>query len=189
MPIHVCHRWRPMPKPWVRFIERAASAAKTLYIIKIKTRSSCEIEDFTLKFCRVCGFRIRVWGSYRTSRSFWYGYGSVAELPELRDIVAQACRTRRGSGRVQNMLYPYPGYCGTGLAELTEVPGTGMQVLQNFRTFGYCGTDVQNSQKFREGINMLYPYPGSLWHRRIELPEVPGTGMSVLHKLQKFFVR
>ena len=47
-------------------------------------------------------------------------------------------------------MYPYPGCCGTGLAELTEVPGTGMNVLQNFQNFRV------------------------LWHGRTELPEVPG---------------
>ena len=116
------------------------------------------------------------------------------------------------------MMYPYPGYCATGLTELTEVSGTGMNVLISYRTYrsfgygyerltnfqkfqlrvlksyetsrtsGYCGTGVQNFQKFRAGINMLSPYPGSLWHRRTELPELPGTGMSVLQKLQKFIV-
>ena len=84
-------------------------------------------------FCRVCGFRVRVWGSYRTSRSFGYRYGSVTELPEVPGIVAQAYRTSRTSGRVQNMLYPYPGYCGEGRTKLPEVPGTGMGVLQNFQ--------------------------------------------------------
>ena len=104
----------------------------------------------TLKFCRVCGFRVRVWGSYRTSRSFGYGYGSVTEVPEVPGIVAQAYRTHRSSGRVQNMMYPYPGYCGAGLTELTEVQCTGMKVLQNFQNFRV------------------------LWHGRTKLPEVPG---------------
>ena len=63
--------------------------------------------------CRVCGFRVRVWESYRTSRSFGYGYGSVTELTEV-------------PGGHKNMLYPYPGYCGTGRTGLTEVPATGM---------------------------------------------------------------
>ena len=36
---------------------------------------------------------------------------------------------------------------------------------------------------------MLHPYPGFLWHWRTELPEVSGTGMSVLQKLQSFRVR
>ena len=89
----------------------------------------------TLKFCRVCGFRVRVWGSYKTSRSFGYRYGSVTELPEVPGIVAQAYRPHRSSGRVENITYPYPGNCGTGLTELTEYPGTGMKVLQNYHKF------------------------------------------------------
>ena len=111
--------------------------------------------------CRACGFRVRVWESYRTSRSFGYWHGSVTELTEVPGIVARAYRTHRSSGRVQNMLYPYPGYGGTGGTELTQVPGTGMNVLQNpqkFRVCGYerltelpeyCGTGVQIIQKFR----------------------------------------
>ena len=79
------------------------------------------VEFCALKFCRVCGFRVRVRGSYRTSRSFGYGYESVPELPEVPGIMAQAYRTHRSSRRVQNMLYPYPVYCGTGLTELTKV--------------------------------------------------------------------
>ena len=74
-------------------------------------------------------------GSYRTSRSFGYRYGSVTELPQVPGIVAQAYRTSRTSGRVHNMLYPYPGYCGEGRTELPEVPGTGMNVVQNFQKF------------------------------------------------------
>ena len=132
-----------------------------------------KVESSKVMFRRVCGFRVRVWESYRTSRSFGYGYGSVTELTEVPGIAAQAYRTHRSSGQVQNMLHPHPRYCGTGRTELTEVPGTGMKVLQNFqkfrvrvrnsyRTSGYCGTGVQNLQKFREGIKTLYPYPGSL---------------------------
>ena len=82
-------------------------------------------------FCRVCGVCVRVWESYRTSRRFGYGYESVPEVPEVPGIVARAYRNHRSSGRVQKVLYPYPGYCGTGCAELTEVQGTGMDVLQN----------------------------------------------------------
>ena len=86
---------------------------------------------YTLKFCRACGFRVRIWKSYRTSKSFGYGYESVTELPEVPGIVAQTYITPRSSGRVRKVLNPYPGYCGTGCIELTEVPGTGMNVLQN----------------------------------------------------------
>ena len=101
-------------------------------------------------FSRVRGFRVRAWEFYRTSRSFGYGYGIVTELTEVPGIVARAYRTHISSGRVQKMLYPYRGCCGTGRTELTEVPGTGMKVLQNF-------------QKFRV-----------LWHGPAVLTEVPG---------------
>ena len=77
-----------------------------------------------VKLCRVCGFRVRVWESYRTSKSFGYGYGSVTELTEVPGIVARAYRTHRSSG--------YGCECAT---ELTEVPGTGMKVLQNFQKY------------------------------------------------------
>ena len=107
-------------------------------------------------FCRVCGFRVRVWEAYRTSRSFGYGYGSVTEVTEVPGSVERAYRTHRSSGRVQNMLYPYPRYCGMGRTELTEIPGTGMKVLQNF-------------QKFRASISSGYGYESLT-----ELPEVPG---------------
>ena len=117
-----------------------------------------------------------------------------------------------------------PGYCNKGmpvprvlchsLTEVTEVPGKGMGILQTLHKFrvrvrkcyrthrssGYCGTGVQNSQKFRAGMKMLYPYPGYLRHERTELTgssgygyecrteltEVPVTGMNVLQNLQKF---
>ena len=42
--------------------------------------------------------------------------------------------------------YRSPGYGYGSLTELTEVPGTGMEVLQN-------------PQTFRVGIRMLYAYP------------------------------
>ena len=137
-------------------------------------------------FCRVCGW-VRVWESYRSSRYFGYGYGSVTEFTEVPSIVAWAYRTHRRSGRVQKIMCPYPGNCGTGRTELTEVPGTGMNVLQNSQKFrvrvrksfrtskssGYRGTGVHNLLKFRAGIEMLYPYPGYC-----------GTVVQILQKLR-----
>ena len=100
-----------------------------------------------------------------------------------------------------------PGYCNKGipvprvlcdsLTEVTEVPGKGMGILQTLqkfrvrvrkcyrtrRSFGYCGTGVQNSQKFRAGIKMLYTTGCT------ELTEVPGTGINVVQNLQKIRVR
>ena len=109
-------------------------------------------------------FGVRVWESYRTSRSFGYRYGSVIEFTEAPGNVARAYRTHRSSGRVQKMLYPYPGYCGTGRTELTEVPGTGIIV-------------IQNSQKFRVRILLSYRTHGSAgyWYSSlIKLSEAPG---------------
>ena len=74
-------------------------------------------------FCTVCGLRVRVWESYRTSRNFEYGYGSVTELPEVPGIVARAYRNSQ-KFRV-----------GTKSA----VP----------RTPGIVAWGVQNSQTFR----------------------------------------
>ena len=61
-------------------------------------------------FCRVGEFRVRVWGSYITSRSFGYGYGSVIEFTEVPGIAAPEYGTHRSSGRAQKVLYPYPRY-------------------------------------------------------------------------------
>ena len=121
-------------------------------------------------------FRVRVWESYRTYRSF--GCGSVTELTEVPGIVARAYRTHRSSGRVQKTMYPYPGLShgayranrssGYGYecpTELTEVPGTGMKVLQNF-------------QKYR-----------ALWHGPTELTEVPGRYKNAVPVPRVFVVR
>ena len=45
-------------------------------------------------------------------------YGSVTELTE-----------------VIKMIYPYPGYLWHWRTELAEVPGTGMNVVQNLQKF------------------------------------------------------
>ena len=37
-------------------------------------------------------------------------------------------------------------------------------------------------------VTKVYPHPEYLWHWRTEFPDVPGTGMNVLHNLQKFLV-
>ena len=71
------------------------------------------------------------------AQKFWAGTKNAVPVPRV--LWHAAYRTHRSSG------YGYE--CPT---ELTEVPGTGMKVLQNF-------------QKFRV-----------LWHGRTELTEVPG---------------
>ena len=64
-----------------------------------------------------------IWESYRTSRSFVYGYGSGTELTEVPRIVARAYGTHRRSGQVTKK------FCT--------------------RTPGICCPGVQNFQKFR----------------------------------------
>ena len=85
-------------------------------------------------------------------------------------------------------MYPYPGYCGTGLTELTEVPGTGMNVLQNFQKFRVLWHGRTELTEVPGRYKNAVPVPRVFVHRRTELPELPGTGMSVLHKLQMSFV-
>ena len=125
-------------------------------------------------FCRVCGFRVRVWESYRTYRSSGYGYESVTALTEVPGIAAQAYRTHRSFRAHYRKVVPVPRVLLHRRTELTEDPGTSMNVMQNLQKFrvrvrkcyrthrssGYCGKSVQNSQKFRVGMKMLCPYPG-----------------------------
>ena len=82
------------------------------------------------------------------------------------------------------------GYGYDSLTELTEFPGTGMEVLQN-------------SPKFRAGIRMVYPHTRTrtrvLLQGRTRTPgivprayrtyRIPGTGMNVVHNSQKFRYR
>ena len=53
------------------------------------------------------------------------------------------------------MLYPYPGYCDTGRTERTEVPGTGMNA-------------IQNTQKFRTGTKHAVPVRRVLFVRTLQ---------------------
>ena len=105
--------------------------------------------------------------------------------------------------RILLQAYTVPGVLSHSLTELAALPGEDTGFLQNFwkfrervrkshrtcRSSGYCGTGVQNSQKFSAGIPMLYQYPVCCGHGRTELPGVSGTGMNVVQKFQKFRVR
>ena len=100
--------------------------------------------------------------------------GYCAEgIPLPRVLCRRSYRTYRSSG------------CGYGcLTELKEVQGTGINPYKTHRSCGYCSTGVQNQQKFRAGTKTWYP--GYCETGRTELTEVPGTGMKVVHNLQKF---
>ena len=120
-----------------------------------------------------------------------------------------------------------PGYCNEAipvprvlchsLTGVTEFPGKGMRIFQNFQNFrvrvrmsyrtyrssGYCGTGVQSTRKVRGGarrhavpvLRVLRPRAcrtsrssGYRYECRTELTEVLGTGMNAVQNLQKFFV-
>ena len=132
---------------------------------------------------------MRVWESYRTSRSLGYGYGSVTQLTEVLAIVAWAYRTHRIYGQVQKTLYPYPGYCSTGRTEFTEVPRKGMNVIQNSEKLRVLWHGRTELTKVPGRYKNAVPVPRVWWHERTELTEVPGTGINVAQNLQKFRVR
>ena len=87
------------------------------------------------------------------------------------------------------MPYPHPGYWGTGRTKLTEVSGTGMNVLQNFQKFRVLWHGRPDLTEVPGRYTNAVPVPRVLWHGRTDLTEVPGTGMNVVHSSQKFFVR
>ena len=84
-------------------------------------------------------------------------------------------------------LTEVPGHGYGSLTELTEVAGTGMEVLRNSHMFWvgrytnvvpvprlFCGTGVQNLRNFRVRVLMY------------RTREVPGTGVNVVQNLQIF---
>ena len=77
------------------------------------------------------------------------------------------------------MLYPYPGYCGTGCTELTEVPGTDVNVLQNQQKFWYgyeSLAELPEVQGIVARTSRTYRSFGYGYECPTELPKVPGTG-------------
>ena len=152
-------------------------------------------------FCRVCGFRVKAWESYRTSK--------------FRVRVWKCCRTHRSSG-----------YCGTGIqnsqkfragtkndvpvprvlwhgayrthkrsgfgyecpTELTEVPGTGMNVLENFKKFRVLWHARTELAEVPGRYKNAVPVPRVLLHGRTDLTENPGMGIIVVNNSQKLFV-
>ena len=82
------------------------------------------------------------------------------------------------------MLYPYPGYCGTGRTELTEVLGTGMKVFQNFHKFRVLWRGRTELTEVPDRYKNAVPVPRVLWHGHTDLTEVPGTGINVVQNSQ-----
>ena len=73
--------------------------------------------------------------------------------------------------------------------KLTEVPGTGIRVLQNFQKFRVLWHGRTELTEVPGRYENAVPVPRVLWHGRTDLTEVSGTGMNVVQNSQKFFVR
>ena len=110
-------------------------------------------------------FRVRVGKCYITHRSSGYCGTGVQNSQMSRAGTKNAVPVPRVLWHGAYITHRSSGHGHERHTELTEVPGTGMKVLQNL-------------QKFRV-----------LWHGRTDLTEVPGTGMNVVQDSQKFFVR
>ena len=139
-------------------------------------------KDSKVGFCRVCGFRVRVWVSYRTYKSSGLGYNTLTELTEVPGV-----QNSKKSGQVYKRNTGTPGIVKPGvqnsqksgygyktLTEFTEVPGI---VARAYRTH-------RSSRQVKNGV----PVPPVLWLGRTELTEIPGTGMKVALKFQKYRV-
>ena len=95
---------------------------------------------------------MRVWESYRTSRTFGYGYESVTELPEVPGIVTRGVQTSQKFRVRVCMSYRTNRSSGSGmkvLTELQEVPGIVARANRTYRVPGTGMNVLQNLQKFR----------------------------------------
>ena len=90
-------------------------------------------------------------------------------------------------GRIE--LTEVPGSGMNVFTGLTEVPGTGMKVLQNLQKFRVLWHGRTELTEVPGRYKNAVPVPRVLWHGRTDLTEVPGTGMNVVQNSQKFFVR
>ena len=119
-------------------------------------------------------------------RVLWHGRTELAQVPggykkcctRTLGIVTRGVQTHRRSG------YGYE--CPT---ELTEVPSTGMKVLQNFRKFRVLWHGRTELTEVPGRYENAVPVPRVLWQWRTELTEVRCTGLDVVQNSHKFRVR
>ena len=121
-------------------------------------------------------FRVRAWDVSQNSQKFQAGTKSAVPVPRVLWHGAYTA-------------YRSPGYGYECPTEFTEVPGTGMRVLQNFQRFRVLWHGRTEFTEVAGRYENAVPVPRVLWHGRTDLTEVPGTGMNVVQNSQKFFVR
>ena len=142
----------------------------------------------------------------------FYRYRMTRACPVTTDLILRV-DVRTTMDRVLVVLHlRLPGYCNQGMVYLCHrycaavLPklhewgsfntsrscGYGYRSVKELKEVptGYCGTDVQNSQKIRAGAKIIKPYPGILVPlARAELSEALGTGAKVVRNFQTFRVR
>ena len=120
---------------------------------------------------------------HNTKYTFW------VIKPELMHV---------GFPGIVTKVYPYPGYCATVLQKSQKFWVRVWSSYRTYRSSGYGTELLQNSQNFRvlwHGRTELRSYKSDTPVPRVfvalayELPEVPGTSMTVVQNFQKFLVR
>ena len=81
------------------------------------------------------------------------------------------------------------GYGYECLTELTDVPGTGMKVSQNFQKFRVLWRGRTELTEVPGRCKNAAHVPRVLWQGRTDLSQLSGTGVNVVQNSQKFFVR
>ena len=152
---------------------------------------------FKIVFCRVCGFRIWVWKSYRTCRSSGYGYGCFTELTEVPGgyakiapvSVPDGTRTPGCCCSHNNSSPPCRPWSQGRLQCLKRKNTSGGKKTKNIKTI--IGTNRIAQTKITK-VRSSYVTRVSC-HGPTELEQVLGTGMNVVHNshknLHKFRVR
>ena len=115
--------------------------------------------------CRVCE---SVWASYRTSRSFGFGYGSSTELTEVPGWYKTCCT--RTPGIVARVVQTH-GKIGHVHESLTG-PGTDMNVLQNLQRFRVRIKTQINTRPRGKEFDLKWGIPSSL-HGMLSLGQRP----------------
>ena len=133
-------------------------------------------------------FRVRVWKCYRTHRSFGYCGAGVQNSQKFRAGTQSAVPVPWVLWYGEYRAYRSSGYLYACPTKLTEVPATGMRVLQNFQRFRVLWHGRTEFTEVAGRYENAVPVPRLMWHgayrthrssgygyeNLTELPEVPG---------------
>ena len=106
------------------------------------------------------------------SQKFRVRYGSLTELTEV-------------PGRYTTVV-PVPRVLWHGLTELKQCSGTGTNIVQNSLKLRERYGSLTELTEVLDRYTNVVPVPGVLWYGRIELTEISGAGMNVVHNSKQF---